>query len=501
MKRFLQRFRGLQWKLTLVYTLVTVAAILLLELGLILAQMFLTVPPPQIPGYMVQRLLFETTPTVAPYLESTSGDEQGLAAWLDEVAKGGVLRLGSPDDAVRLSEINTLLMAVVDAEGRVVAAKPSGAAVAGSILETHLPPREAQILRTALNGPPDPSQMWADEPDGSSVAAAPIFTGDWQKAGAMFLRFTLKPWGRMDLLGLMLDVFLPSLAGLALFTIPIGTLFGYVTARWLTRRLRTLAAVTEAWGEGDFSAFVHASARDEVGQLGRQLNRMAEQLQNLLQTREELASLEERNRLARDLHDSVKQQVFAVTMTLGAVGELWEREPVTARQKVREALALSRQAQTELAGLIHELRPVELEGKGLAAALRDYAETWSQQTGIAARVVVHGDGTMRREAERACFRVVQEALSNVARHSGASRVEIRLESSEQGITLTVADDGSGFDPASVEGRGLGLRSMRERVEALGGHLSIEAAPGEGTRVMLHCGQRAPDSAGGEREEG
>jgi NarL family two-component system sensor histidine kinase LiaS len=134
-----------------------------------------------------------------------------------------------------------------------------------------------------------------------------------------------------------------------------------------------------------------APSADEIDQLGGQLNRMAGQLQNLLQAREELATLKERNRLARDLHDSVKQQVFAVTMTLGAVEALWGRDPAAARQKVAEVLALSRQVQKELVGLIYELRPIVREGKGLAPALREYVERWSRQTGIVAQVVVQGE--------------------------------------------------------------------------------------------------------------
>jgi len=488
MKRWLPSFRGLQWKLTLSYTLVTVGAILILELIVFAVQAFLPTPAPELPGFLAQALLAQSALEAAPFLERTPPDVEGLRDWLRTVAQEDELILGREEDGMRLSNVETALLAFVDLEGRVVVAVPDGQAAPGSLLQPGLSARQATVLGAAVEGPMDPSRMWSREGDGTMAVGAPIFDQDRQSLGALFLIFTTQPLGSGYFAGTMLDVFLPSVAFFTLFAGILGTLFGFLTARWLTRRLRALADVTGAWGQGDFSAFIHAPAGDEIGRLGRQLNWMAEQLQNLLQAREELAAVEERNRLARDLHDSVKQQVFAATMTLGAAEALWEQEPAAARQRVGEALALSRQAQQELARLIHELRPVELEGKGLADALRDYAERWSRQTGIMVRVAVQEEGALPLDAERACFRVVQEALANVARHSGAGRVEITLSGADGGVCLTVADDGCGFDVAPVQGRGLGLLTMRERAEALGGHLVVDSAPGRGTRVTVQCGR-------------
>jgi NarL family two-component system sensor histidine kinase LiaS len=416
-------------------------------------------------------------------------DQGGVTDVLLEINREGELRLGESDDRMRITQVKRAFTAVVDVEGRVVAAVPGDEAAQGSFLDTQLPPWQAEVLRAAVEGPIDPRHMWAFGLEGSetaTAAAAPIFGEERQVLGTLFLSFAMEPRGPRYLLEMVLEVILPSVLVFTAFAGILGAVFGYLTARWMTRRLRSLAAAAETWGQGDFSSFVHASSVDEIGQLGRQLNRMAEQLQNLLQTREELAALEERNRLARDLHDSVKQQVFAATMTLGAVEALWERDPAAARQKLAEALALSRQAQQELAGLIHELRPVALEGKGLAPALQEYAERWSRQTGIATQVIVQGEETLPLEAERTCFRVAQEALANVARHSGASHVQITLDSTGPGHTLRVIDDGCGFDLPSAEDQGLGLRSMRERVEALGGQLVVNSAPGRGTRVTARC---------------
>ena len=150
---------------------------------------------------------------------------------------------------------------------------------------------------------------------------------------------------------------------------------------------------------------------------------------------------------------------------------------------VDEAEDISHEVQQELTNLIHELRPVELEGKGLATALEEYGARWSRQTGIAVSVNLAGEYPVLPDAEQALFRLAQEALANVSKHAEAGQVEIALARAESATTLTIADDGRGFDPADVKGRGLGLHSMRERIEALGGELAVESAPGSGTRLV------------------
>jgi len=487
MKRILRPFRGLQWKLTLAYMLVTVGVSLVFEIIVLTAQVLLVAPPPQYPGFLAQALLSQSVPRVVLLLERTPADRDALEVWMHEMIQGDVLWLGSSDDARRITHVRSAFLAVVDVEGRVVAAVPGDRVALDSFLPAQLSHQEAEVLRSTLDAPNDPTRMWVWGPGESTVAAAPVFGEKGRFLGALFLSFSLGRGGPSELSDMLEMAVLPSLLFLLIFAGILGALFGFLTARWLAARIRALSTVTDAWGRGDFATFIHATSGDELGQLARQLNRMAEQLQNLLQAREELAALEERNRLARDLHDSVKQQVFAVTMTLGGAQTLWERDPDAARQKLSEAVTLSRQAQQELAGLIHELRPVELEGKGLAAALEEYAERWSRRTGIAVQVTMSRAGTLPLEMERVCFRVVQEALANVARHSGAGQGQVTLESADGGVNLAVVDDGCGFDTSVVEERGFGLRSMRERVEARGGQLAVDSAPGKGTRVTVQCG--------------
>src|SRR5207244_3568897 len=192
----------------------------------------------------------------------------------------------------------------------------------------------------------------------------------------------------------------------------------------------------------------------------RQLNRMAEQLQNLLEARQKLATLEERNRLARDLHDSVKQQIFAVSMQIGATKVLLKRDVAAAEGRLNEAEKLVRQAQQELTSLIRELRPVALEGKGLEAALRELATSWTQQTDIVANLRAEDIQTLSLTVEEALFRVAQEALANVARHSKATLVQMILTTTDETGTLSVVDNGQGFDTTHQGHMGVGLLSMR-----------------------------------------
>ena len=277
----------------------------------------------------------------------------------------------------------------------------------------------------------------------------------------------------------------PSALVVLAFAAVVGTVFGFLTARGLTRRLEALMRAADRWSRGDFSVAVRDTSQDELGELIRRLNRMAEELQNLLATREELAALEERNRLARDLHDAVKQQVFATVMQVAAARHLLAQDPEQAKIHLEEAERLARQAQQELNALIRELRPAALEGKGLVAALREYVAEWSQQTGIAAEVRVQGERPLPLRVEQALFRIVQEALSNVAKHSAATRVDVHLAWAPDGVTLTVTDDGRGFDVAEARGKGIGLRSIEERVAGLQGWLTIDSAPGHGTRIVVH----------------
>jgi signal transduction histidine kinase len=225
-------------------------------------------------------------------------------------------------------------------------------------------------------------------------------------------------------------------------------------------------------------------------ELARRRNeQLVEELRAAQHQLKDLAVDEERNRLARELHDSVKQQVFAIGMQLGAARASLD-EQAEAYAHVAEAERLARLAGQELSALIRELRPPALEHRTLAATLQAHVEDWSRQSHIPASVRVTGEAALSPAGEAALLRVSQEALANVARHSQATAVEVSLAyagapndgAGRPSATLTVADNGRGFELPGVA-RGVGLDSMRERMEALGGRLTVESTPGAGTRVV------------------
>jgi signal transduction histidine kinase len=198
---------------------------------------------------------------------------------------------------------------------------------------------------------------------------------------------------------------------------------------------------------------------------------------------EQAAVSAERNRLARDLHDSAKQQAFAVSAQLGAAIALIEDNPVEAREHLAEADRLAYEVRQELTDLIQELHPVGLDGRGLIPAINEYAFDWGKQHTIQTNVNVDGEREISEEIETAMFRIIQGALSNISRHSQAHNAQIDLTYTTDDVKLTILDDGNGFD-TNKHHQGLGLRSMRERVELLNGEFSVESKIGQGTCIVV-----------------
>lgn len=193
------------------------------------------------------------------------------------------------------------------------------------------------------------------------------------------------------------------------------------------------------------------------------------------------AQEEERARVARDLHDEVNQSLTGLLLRLEAAREA---APPELEGEIAETKALANQAMTELLSLARQLRPTALDDLGLAAAIGGQVERLGRGE-IDARLEVDGDfSDLGDDAQLVVYRVAQEALNNAARHSGAERVEVRLQRDEDGgVVLEVADDGRGFAFDESE-RGLGIGGMRERALLVGAELTIESRPDAGTTVRL-----------------
>lgn len=203
----------------------------------------------------------------------------------------------------------------------------------------------------------------------------------------------------------------------------------------------------------------------------------------LFEQTKELAVIEERNRVARDLHDSAKQKAFAALAQLGAVNGILKHDPSNAWTHLAEAENLVYEVIQELTFLIQEMYPMALKEKGLATTLREYVFEWENRNGVMINLVIKNPRRMELETEQAIYRMIQEALANVARHSQADQVDLSLEFNEHTVEILVQDNGVGFQPAQ-KSNGLGLRTIQERAESIGGHASIHSQPGCGTRVSI-----------------
>jgi signal transduction histidine kinase len=298
-----------------------------------------------------------------------------------------------------------------------------------------------------------------------------------------------------------------NVALIAVGTALLGLLLGAWVSRRLTRRLERVFEISRAWLRGNLSLRIADPIADDLGLLAEQLDQLAEYFeqdeQDLGELRERnvrltdqvraLAVVEERNRLARELHDSVKQHLFSLAMTASAIRTRFDGlqdgpEEVLdvladLAEMVREIETAAQTAQRETTRLIEDLRPGSLQEQGLAAALNDYTLLFGAQEHLLVYLDVQGNhGLIPPSAAEVLYRVTQEALHNVARHARATRVDVSLRCTTTQATLTIRDNGVGFD-AGRPRRGLGLANMQERMMDVGGRLTIESQAGSGTTVL------------------
>jgi two-component system, NarL family, sensor histidine kinase LiaS len=196
------------------------------------------------------------------------------------------------------------------------------------------------------------------------------------------------------------------------------------------------------------------------------------------------AVIEERQRLARELHDAVSQQLFAISMTATAVSRTLDKDFDRAKRQVALIEEMASVAQSEMRALLLHLRPVHLEGKNLAQALDGLLTELRAKVPMAITFEMEPTMVVKPDAEEHLFRIVQEALSNTLRHAKASRMDIGLHRFGNQLRLILRDDGVGFDMSSKKQTSYGLLTMRERVLELGGTMQIHSAPGEGTLIEI-----------------
>jgi signal transduction histidine kinase len=277
-------------------------------------------------------------------------------------------------------------------------------------------------------------------------------------------------------------------AGLVLLAvaIPAGLAFGLLSTRRLIRRLRRLAALSLEVADGGFERRLPVSGYDEVSSLEENFNRMAGQLQASLDARRQLAEAnarhQERSRIARELHDSISQELFSLSVLAGGLRRTLPHGS-TELTAVETMERTAGDTMREMQSLLLALRPVALDEVGLASAIEGVCHAYTERLGVRVRADLEPVAASPA-LEHALLRVTQEALANAVRHADADLVTVRLRTDDDRMVLEITDDGRGFDLAArqASGGGLGLRAIHDRVAEHGGQLVIDSAPGAGTRV-------------------
>jgi NarL family two-component system sensor histidine kinase LiaS len=492
-KPFFRPSLRLQWKLTFSYTWITVTTLLILMLiGIIAGSETAAADFSQ----LVVAALKEHASELVPYLSATPPDRAGIERWLQQPENLTTQVVLSNLPRTTFSVTLDGLIVVVDQQGAVVASRAADSASVGPLSAQQLPRQATAVLRVALVGQTDERRLVTSLTDGTVIAAYPLVGAYSRIEGALVAQTT-----GLSQPSLLFNALFASL----IFSIPvailaalIGTLFGFFTARGFSRRFKRLSSTVDQWSQGNFAVVAQDPSGDELGQLTRRLNHMTTQVQALVHSHQQLAMLEERNRLARDLHDSVKQQIFAISMLLNSAKGLLRSDLNRAQTCLEEIDTFVQHVQQELTSLVQALHPAALEEKGLVVAVRELASQWSHQSSIAANIRVQGDPSPSVRVAETLFRIVQEALANVARHSRASMVEITLTGEQGTVMVSINDNGQGFELTSGRGSGLGLLSMQERMRLLEGTLLVESAPGQGTRITVCCSDL---NSGKEEKEG
>jgi signal transduction histidine kinase len=517
MNRLRMSLRGLRWKLTASYTTVTVGALLVLILVAAFLFFSLVLTPESVtPAFWVTTLEEKLVPVVAYLLSEEPVDLNGFELLLQNMhptlSDRDLLQMGDTQLFIRTTGQVDILIA--DSEGVLVGATPNilktGITVGHRLDASRIPGLE-EPLQAALAGEQRPNHLAsAPEPEYELIVAVPVFSfredrtnaSQHQVVGAIALVFESLPTESdipahtLRLLSRSFLIFLFA-AGI------LGTLFGFLTAHGLSSRFERLSAAADAWSQGDFSTLVEDRSGDELAALAEHLNRMAVQLQKLLDERQEVAVFEERSRLARDLHDAVTQTLFSASLIAETLPEIWESDRQEGQELLGELRRLSRGALAEMRTLLLELRPAALVEANLGDLLRQLAEAVTGRTGMPVVVTVENEGgeclisqvpILPPEVHVALYRIAQEALNNVVKHAHADEVAVRLccatssadidKGLRKRVELQVRDNGRGFDPSCIPPDRLGLGIIRERAQAIGAELAIESQPGCGTQLVV-----------------
>lgn len=289
-----------------------------------------------------------------------------------------------------------------------------------------------------------------------------------------------------------------QIATITLVMVVVGFIAAFFLTWILTRPLLTLVNATEAVAKGDFSQQVPRWANDEIGDLAEAFNAMTRALAQADRERADRETLranyirgviqaqeEERKRIARELHDSTSQSLTSLLVGLRNLEAVEDRDTLECR--INDIRGVVGHTLDEVHTLAWQLRPSVLDDLGLVAALERYVADYQQRYGISVHFITHGgDERLPVELETSIYRIIQEGLTNIARHSRATNASVLIERGKQDIRIIVEDNGVGFDSDKVQysERSLGLQGIRERAQLFGGKLTVESQPGQGTSLFI-----------------
>lgn len=290
----------------------------------------------------------------------------------------------------------------------------------------------------------------------------------------------------------------PILVLSAALVVVIGTFSGFLYGYTITRRMEELIEAIMRFERGNFTYRLPVDGEDEISLIGTHLNQMAERIEKQVASLQKLSTekaeweerqkqaviSEERQRLARELHDAVSQQLFAISLMSSAIKETLSDEENPMGKRIALIEKMAGNAQNEMRALLLHLRPVTLEGKGLKEGLEELLEEFKAKHPIDIYWEVESLPNLLKGIEDQLFRIVQEGLSNVFRHAQATSITVRLVARNRYVYLRIIDNGVGFDMSKVKHSSYGLQSIQERASEIGGIAEVVSFPGKGTQVEV-----------------
>ena len=289
-----------------------------------------------------------------------------------------------------------------------------------------------------------------------------------------------------------------TVATLILVPIGMGVMSGFYQSYRIKRKLELLRLTLLSWEKGSVARSMPSLGEDEVGRLGEQLGRISKKWEDQVTTLQRLSThnaelaeqarvsaiVEERQRLARELHDAVSQQLFAISMTATAVGRTLDKDFEKAKRQVALIEEMAAVAQSEMRALLLHLRPVYLEGKPLEQGLIELVNEFKVKVPMEIIFEMDKGIDLMKGIENHLFRIIQEAMSNALRHSKANKMEIRIHLRQDIVRLVIRDDGVGFELDDKKQTSYGLSNMKERVTEFGGSIQFITALNKGTRIEI-----------------